>query len=80
MAGPPPEGMVACKICGRNFNEDRIEKHESICKMTTTKKRKVFDVTKQRVEVRNLFDLFIFFNNKFHRLEFWLIFFSINFI
>lgn len=57
MAGPPPEGMVACKICGRNFNEDRIEKHESICKKTTTKKRKVFDVTKQRVEVRNLIDL-----------------------
>lgn len=54
MAGPPPEGMAACSICGRNFNEDRLEKHETICKKTKTKKRKVFDVTKQRVEVSNL--------------------------
>lgn len=64
MAGPPPEGMVACSICKRNFNEDRIAKHEVICKKTTTKKRKIFDVTKQRVEVRkNLYNIlaFIFF-------------------
>lgn len=55
MAGPPPpEGMVSCHICGRNFNEDRIEKHESICKKTMTKKRRVFDVTKQRVQVAYL--------------------------
>lgn len=56
MPGPPPEGMAACSICGRNFNEDRLEKHEVICKKTKTKKRKVFDVTKQRVEVSNSID------------------------
>ncbi|XP_055322298.1 uncharacterized protein LOC129578157 isoform X2 [Sitodiplosis mosellana] len=50
VTGPPPEGMVACGICGRNFYEDRIEKHETICKKTSTKKRKVFDVTKHRVQ------------------------------
>lgn len=37
-------------MCGRYFNEDRIAKHETICVKTTTKKRKVFDVTKQRVQ------------------------------
>lgn len=52
VTGPPPEGMVNCGICGRNFNEDRIAKHETICKKTTTKKRKIFDVTKHRVQVR----------------------------
>lgn len=49
-SGPPPEGMVSCKICGRNFYEDRIEKHEVICKKTSTKKRKIFDATKHRVQ------------------------------
>lgn len=52
MGGPPLPGMVSCQICGRNFNNDRIAKHEVICRKTTTKKRKVFDSTKQRVEVR----------------------------
>ncbi|XP_031617765.1 ankyrin repeat-containing protein kinase A isoform X2 [Contarinia nasturtii] len=50
MASPPPEGMVACGICGRHFNEDRIAKHETICKKTSTKKRKIFDATKHRVQ------------------------------
>lgn len=49
--GPPPEGMSACNNCGRHFNTDRIEKHEVICKKTTTKKRKIFDATKHRVKV-----------------------------
>ncbi|KAJ6638630.1 Zinc finger C2HC domain-containing protein 1C [Pseudolycoriella hygida] len=44
----PPENMAACEKCGRFFNEDRILKHESICKKQ--KKRKVFDVTKHRVQ------------------------------
>lgn len=51
MAGPPPEGMVTCKTCGRNFYEERIRKHEGICKKTTNKKRKVFDATTHRVQV-----------------------------
>lgn len=48
--GPIPENMVQCRICGRNFNTDRIEKHQQICEKTTTKKRKVFDVVKHRVQ------------------------------
>lgn len=48
---PPPEGMVQCGICGRNFLEDRIAKHETICSKTAAKKRKVFDSTKARVAV-----------------------------
>ncbi|CAL8090675.1 unnamed protein product [Orchesella dallaii] len=47
-AGPPP-GLDECKVCGRYFAPDRIQKHESICKKTTTKKRKVFDPTKMRM-------------------------------
>ena len=42
--------MKACKNCGRNFADDRIEKHEEICLKTTAKKRKVFDMTKARVK------------------------------
>ena len=42
--------MKACKNCGRNFAEDRIEKHEEICLKTAAKKRKVFDMTKARVK------------------------------
>lgn len=48
---PPPEGMVQCGICGRNFLEDRIAKHETICSKNAAKKRKVFDSTKHRVQV-----------------------------
>lgn len=44
------DGLVSCSLCGRNFAPDRIEKHESICAKTKTKKRKVFDVTKMRVK------------------------------
>ena len=44
------EGLVSCSICGRNFASDRIEKHESVCAKTKTKKRKVFDITKMRVK------------------------------
>ena len=42
---------MACKICQRNFAEDRVEKHEEICKKTQEKdkKRKAFDMTKKRV-------------------------------
>lgn len=46
---PPPEGMKQCQVCGRNFLEERIAKHETICSKTVTKKRKVFDSTKHRV-------------------------------
>ena len=37
-------------MCGRNFAEDRIEKHEEVCAKTFNKKRKQFDMTKARVK------------------------------
>ncbi|KAK0182389.1 hypothetical protein PV327_000534 [Microctonus hyperodae] len=40
---------VACKVCGRTFASDRINLHEQICAKTTKKKRKIFDITNQRV-------------------------------
>lgn len=52
---PPPEGMAQCKICFRNFLEERIAKHETVCSKMATKKRKVFDATKHRVAVSMIF-------------------------
>lgn len=46
----PAPGTAPCNICGRCFATDRLEKHESICKKTKSKKRKVFDPTKMRME------------------------------
>ncbi|KAI8123149.1 Zinc finger C2HC domain-containing protein 1C [Lucilia cuprina] len=46
----PPPGMAACQYCQRNFNEDRLDKHENVCKKMTTKKRKIFDASKHRVK------------------------------
>lgn len=40
--------MAACGNCGRFFNEERVAKHESICKKQ--KKRKVFDGRIHRVQ------------------------------
>nr|XP_027238120.1 translation initiation factor IF-2-like isoform X2 [Penaeus vannamei] len=47
-----PAGLAGCKICGRNFAPDRLEKHESICakSQAKAKKRKVFDPVKMRTK------------------------------
>lgn len=37
-------------VSGRYFDSSRISKHEQICKKTSTKKRKVFNATKMRME------------------------------
>ncbi|XP_058173202.1 zinc finger C2HC domain-containing protein 1C [Anopheles ziemanni] len=47
---PVPDGLTRCEICSRNFADDRIEKHRIICQKTKSKKRKVFDATKHRVQ------------------------------
>jgi len=51
-APKPRDDLTACRMCGRNFADDRIEKHEEICAKTAekAKKRKVFDMTKARVK------------------------------
>lgn len=46
----PRDDLTSCKNCGRNFADDRIEKHQEICINTSKKKRKAFDMTKKRVQ------------------------------
>ena len=60
--GPVPDGLIRCGICKRNFAEDRIEKHQVICQKNKVKKRKVYDASKKRVQVK-LFNCstFLFF-------------------
>ena len=42
--------MAPCKVCGRNFARERLAKHQKICQGSTSKKRKVFDVSKMRTQ------------------------------
>lgn len=44
------DDLAECSNCGRTFAPDRVEKHEVICQKTSTKRRKVYDMTKKRVE------------------------------
>ncbi|CAK9814418.1 Zinc finger C2HC domain-containing protein 1C [Anthophora quadrimaculata] len=48
------ESLVACKICGRRFAQDRITLHEQICTKTAQKKRKQFDTMMFRVRGTDL--------------------------
>ncbi|XP_076442824.1 uncharacterized protein LOC143281500 [Babylonia areolata] len=41
--------LVPCKVCGRKFADDRVQKHQVACKKVQ-KKRKVMDPTKMRTE------------------------------
>ncbi|KAK7103459.1 zinc finger C2HC domain-containing protein 1C-like isoform X2 [Littorina saxatilis] len=41
--------LVPCKVCGRKFADDRVQKHQSACKIAS-KPRKVYDPTKMRTE------------------------------
>ncbi|XP_065339036.1 zinc finger C2HC domain-containing protein 1C isoform X5 [Cloeon dipterum] len=47
---PCPPGMAECGMCGRRFAEDRIGKHEDVCRKTKQKKRKAFDPVKMRTQ------------------------------
>ena len=44
------DDLTGCTICGRNFAEDRIEKHQEICIKSQSKKRKTFDMAKKRLQ------------------------------
>lgn len=59
--GPVPEGLAKCSICKRNFAEDRLAKHQTICQKTKSKKRKVYDASKKRVQVRSKAFMCFFF-------------------
>ncbi|XP_025105486.1 zinc finger C2HC domain-containing protein 1C-like [Pomacea canaliculata] len=41
--------LVACRLCGRKFAEDRVQKHLDACKVSQ-KKRKVFDPVQMRTD------------------------------
>ncbi|VVC45704.1 Hypothetical protein CINCED_3A004157 [Cinara cedri] len=49
---PPAAGMARCPLCARDFAADRLPKHEEVCRRTKDRdrKRKVFDVSKKRLE------------------------------
>ncbi|EZA51319.1 hypothetical protein X777_10248 [Ooceraea biroi] len=42
-SGSNTDNLVTCSICKRNFAQDRISYHETICAKTTSKKRKQFN-------------------------------------
>ncbi|XP_028659269.1 zinc finger C2HC domain-containing protein 1A [Erpetoichthys calabaricus] len=46
----PDEDLIPCKICGRTFFQAVIKKHITICQTHTTKRRKIFDSSRQRAE------------------------------
>jgi len=44
--------QAQCDICGRNFNADRLERHRAICIKQSTKKRKVFGESAERMKLQ----------------------------
>jgi len=46
----PPLNLAPCSVCGRNFAEERLPKHEQACSKAANSKRKKFDVKKHRVQ------------------------------
>ncbi|XP_074549879.1 zinc finger C2HC domain-containing protein 1A isoform X2 [Halichoeres trimaculatus] len=47
---PPAEELVECRTCQRSFFPKVLEKHAKICQKTQSKKRRVFDSSRQRAE------------------------------
>ncbi|KAM9839592.1 zinc finger C2HC domain-containing protein 1A [Aulostomus maculatus] len=47
---PPAEDLVQCNTCKRCFFPKVLEKHAKICQKTASKRRKVFDSSRQRAE------------------------------
>ena len=48
-AGKVKIRFVSCKVCGRKFADDRIQKHQNACK-NANKKRSALDPTEMRTE------------------------------
>ncbi|KAK5613304.1 hypothetical protein CRENBAI_023988 [Crenichthys baileyi] len=46
----PAEDLSQCKTCKRCFFPKVLEKHAKICQKTATKRRKIFDSSRQRAE------------------------------
>ncbi|XP_037958352.1 uncharacterized protein LOC119687886 [Teleopsis dalmanni] len=47
---PPEEGMTTCQFCNRNFIDDRIERHQNICRKLAVRKVQVYDSAKMRLK------------------------------
>ena len=45
-----PGGLKQCRSCNRKFAPDRLETHQKICRDNIGRKRKVFNMSKARVE------------------------------
>ena len=44
-----PSELRPCRVCGRKFNPDSINKHQAHCKQVFQKKRKEFNTQEQRI-------------------------------
>ncbi|KAM9337428.1 zinc finger C2HC domain-containing protein 1A [Symphorus nematophorus] len=47
---PPAEDLVQCNTCKRCFFPKVLERHAKICQKSSTKRRKIFDSSRQRAE------------------------------
>lgn len=47
---PPPLNLVLCNTCQRSFLPKVLEKHAKICQKSASKRRRVFDSSRQRAE------------------------------
>ncbi|XP_076233365.1 uncharacterized protein LOC143178526 [Calliopsis andreniformis] len=45
-----PPILLPCAICARTFMPQSLEKHTRICEQSASKKRKIFDSAKQRIQ------------------------------
>ena len=45
-----PQILLPCPTCFRTFRVESLERHKGVCEKMATKKRKVFDSSKQRLE------------------------------
>ena len=50
-AGPAPD-LAQCSVCSRSFAADRLERHMKICAKQSSKKRKVFGESAERLKAR----------------------------
>ncbi|XP_046988437.1 uncharacterized protein LOC124594124 [Schistocerca americana] len=50
-AEPPAQVfLLPCAVCGRTFRPESLQKHSKVCERNATKKRKIFDSSKQRIQ------------------------------
>ncbi|XP_068084810.1 uncharacterized protein [Anabrus simplex] len=50
MYDAPPPILLPCSICSRTFKPESLSKHRKACEKLSSKKRKIFDSSKQRIQ------------------------------